>query len=240
MPIVWIIAGVLLALVLAFFIALIFWPMKYSFVFARGQESRFYIACRTGRLYRVRVDLQSEPPVIHLHILGFHLEKPLPGQAEPGGETKAEVPQAEPAPSLQERLEEIAETVHLWTDTRLLREAWSLVKDLIHIANPDRIKVKGRFGFDNSEHTGYLFMLTLPLLNRDRRLQVDVEPVWGQEHFDLHIDGRGRIRIYALLYRSFRFVTNKKIRSKWKEYQAVKERQALRRQQVDVKEPLAG
>lgn len=231
MPIALTITGSILALLLVFLALLVFWPMTYGFVYAAGQESRFYIACRTGRLYRLWIDLEQQPPVVHLHTMGLHLEKALPRrEARAKGDETAPAPTAEPAPGLSERLGELAEMAHLWTDTRLLREIWLLFKDLIRIANPDRIKVKGRFGFDNPEHTGYLFMLTIPLLNRDRRLQLDLEPVWGQEHLELCIDGSGRIRLSSLLYRSLRFVANKKVRGKWREYRALKERQALRKQ----------
>ncbi len=237
MSVAWIIILALVLLVLAIIAALAIIPLKYQFLLSCAPALEGFINVRTAFLYRCQVELLSTPPVLHLYIMGLHFQKSLEKRDKGSGE---EAQPESPAQGWKERLDGILETIHLWSDTRLMRELWSLVKDLIAIANPERLEISGRFGFENPAHTGYLLMLTLPLAQGSKKIQFDAEPVWDQEIFEFKVDGQGSMKIYSLLFRLLKFARNKKIRSKYDEYKDFQDRRAQKAEQVSKSEIAGG
>lgn len=92
---------------------------------------------------------------------------------------------------------------------KLPREIWKLIRDLFNRIKPDQLTVQARIGFYEPDYTAYLIVLSGCLQQINSHYDIELEPVWDDEHFEYQLQVYGRIIPFYLLMSMARFLFNR-------------------------------
>lgn len=87
-------------------------------------------------------------------------------------------------------------------DKDLRMSGMTLIKDLLQILKPDLFCINGKIGFDEPHLTGWLAAVTNTLKQSCKGIFVDLEPVWGDEHYEFEALIKGRLRVGLILVKA--------------------------------------
>ena len=97
-------------------------------------------------------------------------------------------------------------------DSELMGNAIRLLKEIIYILKPDKCALKGKLGFSEPHLNGYLTALTFMKKESIPGLELDIEPYWEEEHYDLSLTVEGKIVLSVLFFKLGRFLLAKRSR----------------------------
>lgn len=103
-----------------------------------------------------------------------------------------------------------------------LQHVLSLGVDLINMARPRYLSVKGQVGFGEPHHTGLLLAALGSLEGIIPSLELDFQPVWIEEYYDLEISTGGRLVPAGALVRLTRFLISARTLKIWRTYRQAK------------------
>lgn len=107
-------------------------------------------------------------------------------------------------------------------DSELMGNTIKLLKDIIYILKPDKYMLKGQIGFSEPHQNGYLTALLYMIKESIPGIEIDIEPCWKEEHYDLNLTINGKIVLSILLFKLARFLLTKRTRQFLKDLKKAK------------------
>ena len=107
-------------------------------------------------------------------------------------------------------------------DSELIGNAIKLLKEIIYILKPDKCMLEGKLGFSEPHLNGYLTAIIYMIQENIRGIEVNIEPYWKEEHYDLHLTIKGKIVLSVLLFKLARFLLTKRTRQFLKDLKKAK------------------
>lgn len=92
---------------------------------------------------------------------------------------------------------------------KLPREIWNLIRDLFNRIKPNQLTWQARIGFYEPDYTACLLAISGCLQQICCQYDIEIEPVWDEEHFEHHLQIYGRIIPFYLLVSIVRFIFNR-------------------------------
>lgn len=180
------ILGILLALIVFFFLFFLIIPFRYKVRAGYGKNFWFNFSLRCSPAFILTGGINDQGSMaLKLKFILFG----IPIRIDPkkfGKKEKAE----------KEKKESKKIGFRTWLaifDKELRVRGIALVKDLLLILKPDRFYLKGRIGFDEPHLTGWLAAITNALKYCCKKTFVDLKPVWEDEHYEFNACLKGRI-----------------------------------------------
>lgn len=192
--------GAILLIILVLFLFVLFVPIRYSFT---GQyESLFKVKYKVSfsPLLGFRGNWESaagNPMQTQLVLAGFNINI----DPDKGG-AKKEKPEKKKKESPNLPL-----SFYLGSyDKNIIKNGLVTIKDILNILKPGKIEFYGRLGFDEPHLTGWLTAVNSIVEECANWPWFDLEPVWGDEQYDVKFLIEGRIVIFTILFRTARFM----------------------------------
>lgn len=91
-------------------------------------------------------------------------------------------------------------------DRELIANGKVFLGDLLRILRPDKVEIKGRFGFDEPHLTGWLAAFTGTMEECFPQVRLGIEPVWEEETYECTLAIEGGLVLAVVLYRVARFM----------------------------------
>jgi hypothetical protein len=186
------ILGILLALLLMIVLLILLVPIRYK-VQANYEQNiwfGFWIRCTPAFILTgAWDDRESMPLKVKFILCG------IPLSIDPDKTDKKEKAKKEK----KERKKKGFKTTLAIIDKDLRVRGIALIKDLLQILKPDLFSVKGKIGFDEPHLTGWLAAINSTLKYSCKKTFVAVEPVWGEEYYELEALLKGRLIVGFIL-----------------------------------------
>jgi hypothetical protein len=184
------ILGILLALLLMIVLLILLAPLRYKV--QAGYEQNiwfdFWIRCTPAFILTgAWNDRESLPVKVKFILCG------IPLSIDPDKTDKKEIKEK------KERKKKSFKKALSIIDKDLRVRGIALIKDLLQILKPDLFSVKGKIGFDEPHLTGWLTAITSTLKYSCKKTFVAVEPVWGEEYYELEALLKGRLMVGFIL-----------------------------------------
>ncbi len=203
------ILGILLALLLAFIIFILIIPLRYKAQAGYRDTPWFNFYIRCSPLIILRGSWNESIP-LQVSITIWGITKNIDPH-KPGKEVITEKEK-------KKGKKNILQTMLMVIDKDLRIRGITLAKELIHILKPDTFNVKGKLGFDEPHLTGWLSAITESLKYCATEYNVDLEPIWDGEYYEVEAILEGRIRTGLILIKIGWFFLTYKTRQHFKRW----------------------
>ena len=87
-----------------------------------------------------------------------------------------------------------------------------LIGDLLRMLRPKKLEIRGKFGFSDPHYNGWLAALIYMLEESCEVSNLQIDPVWEEEHYEFSFIIEGSITIGLMLFRVARFILARKTR----------------------------
>ena len=181
----------LLLLVLSFsFILLMFTPIRYELGFANHNNFNLYGIIGQGFFFLLTLGKTAGRFDYKLRV--FNIPCSLPRDSRNSEDNKSK----EYRPGSSSPLTLLGNLLHNKTYQPLLK----LIRKLWHHGKPQRLQIKGQYGFNEPHNTSWANILLLLLSSDSPHYQIELEPVWDEEKFDMEAFLNGSITLAVVFW----------------------------------------
>lgn len=214
-----------LAVLVLFLGILIFTPIRYTIQGGYRERPYLNILVKNNFLFKLKACFDPSP-FFSLIILGLPF-KIRPGKA--GGQRKKKEKEKSSKESKGSGI-----NVWIFTDKDFLNSTLVFLSNILKILSPEHLEIRGKMGFDDPYYNGCLAAFnwfcqtSLPF----QRINVDLEPVWGEEYKEVAVVACGKMAVYLILYRTIKYLLSKEFRNIWREIRAINKKRKIKKEAV--------
>ncbi|ABI69202.1 DUF2953 domain-containing protein [Syntrophomonas wolfei] len=181
----------LLLLVLSFsFILLMFTPIRYELGFANHSNFNLYATIGQGFFFLLTLEKTAGRFDYKLRVLNIPCSLPRDSRNSEDNKSK------EYRPGSSSPLTLLGNLLHNKTYQPLLK----LIRKLWHHGKPQRLQIKGQYGFNEPHNTSWANILLLLLSSDSPHYQIELDPVWDEEKFDMEAFLNGSITLAVVFW----------------------------------------
>ncbi|UMZ74383.1 hypothetical protein ACONDI_01971 [Natranaerofaba carboxydovora] len=202
----------IIGLIILFFLVI---PVNYRFV--GGYKDYLWFSFKVNSLIVLGIKgnwtNEMDKP-FQTHIILFGLSIPFTRQRKEEKKEKKEEKKKKEKTGKKEKEQGKYNLSKIFSslDSELIGNAIKLLKEIIYILKPDKCMLEGKLGFSEPHLNGYLTAIIYMIQENIRGIEVNIEPYWKEEHYDLHLTIKGKIVLSVLLFKLARFLLTKRSR----------------------------
>ncbi len=201
----------LIALLIIIFILLLLLlliPVNYNLRLLYNEEIHGIISINLGFIY---FNFNSNPLLLRIKLFGINLYSGTPQNKKP--KITAEGKKAEH--KAEEKKSPNSFNIKPFLSKKFLKSSLNLLVDLFNLIKPIKTKISGCIGLPEPHETALLvaaMAATAPLI---AGIEIDLEPVWDDEHIELDMQVIGKFIPVILILKLIKFLFQQEIRAIW-------------------------